>query len=282
MIPNADIRPGDVAAGTALALLCVIATTIALWWFAPPPPPPIPDAIRIRAVTPATFVAARASETPAPPIATAAPQQPRRPRATPATAQDPARPSTRRRTAEALPGLEPEPEPPPADPLPETTPTDPAELPSLDPADADAAPEGSAEGPPEGPPEGSGEAPADALSDAAGAADGEVDGLAALAVAAYREDLAAWIAQHFAVHGTGLPRAELARLRGRARITIDDDRTVVDVQYTSSGNAAFDAAALATLEALRGQTVPAPPQAFPGALQRVITVTFVCKASTCD
>lgn len=273
MIPNADIRPGDVAAGTALALSCVVATTLALWWFDPPPPTTPPEAIRIRAVTPATFAAAGTSETPSPPIATTAPSRPRQARAARPPSEDSPRLRPRRRDAQALPGLEPESLPP--EEASESPPTDPAELPSLAPeaADTDEAP---ADDP------GLADAPADTSEGAAGGVDGEPDGLAALAIAAYREDLASWLAQRFAVHGTGLPRAQLARLRGRARITIDDARMVVDVQYTSSGNAAFDAAALATLEALRGQTVPAPPQAFPGALQRVITVTFVCKASTCD
>lgn len=271
MISNADIRPGDVASGTGLAVAIVAATVFAYLHVDPPAIPPLTQAVRIRAVSPAAFEAAGTSQASAgaPQIATTAPAR--------ASRRDRRRASSRsRRSAAALPEVAPEPatEPPSdASEAPEELPSLGADDP-LPPADTDDIPTPFAEAPGDGP----SDAPAvDSEGDDHG--DG---GLAEMAISAYRSRLVAWMASQFQVRGTGLAKSQLARLRGRAQIQLDEARTVVDFQYTSSGNAAFDTAAIATLEGLRGKTVPNPPEAFPGALQRTISVTFVCKASTCD
>jgi hypothetical protein len=67
-----------------------------------------------------------------------------------------------------------------------------------------------------------------------------------------------------------------------ATVQISADRIVKGYHLVPSGNSAFDAAARATLEGSMGQQLPPPPENYPEAVQNQISVTFVCKPSTCD
>lgn len=111
---------------------------------------------------------------------------------------------------------------------------------------------------------------------------GDPNALEERAIGIYRGQLSAWFRRGFEVHGTGLSDAELTRLRGRTRVEISGDLSIIDFTITPSGNKAFDDAVRRHLEALRDATVPAPPDEYPGAAQKVLNVTFQCAASACD
>ena len=116
-----------------------------------------------------------------------------------------------------------------------------------------------------------------------GVAEGtETDPLKARAVDLYRAKIAAWFSSRFRVSGSGLDRAELLRYRVSASVSIGPDRTVGGFTLASSGNAAFDAAARATLDGARGQPIPPPPENYPDVSQSQINVTFVCRENRCD
>jgi outer membrane biosynthesis protein TonB len=84
------------------------------------------------------------------------------------------------------------------------------------------------------------------------------------------------------VHGSGLTREQLLALHGQATVTVGPDQQVTGFSLTPSGNAAFDAAARAALEAARGQSLPPPPENYPDVAQHQISVTFVCRGNRCD
>jgi TonB family protein len=122
--------------------------------------------------------------------------------------------------------------------------------------------------------------------DTEGHADGvkegtETDPLKARAVDLYRARIAGWFSGRFRVSGSGLAGDELTRVRVRATVDLDG-RTVAGYSITPSGNAAFDAAARQTLESVKGQEIPPPPENYPDVVQRQIQVTFVCREGRCD
>lgn len=123
--------------------------------------------------------------------------------------------------------------------------------------------------------------------DQVGHADGvkegtETDPLKAHAVDLYRARIIGWFSGRFRVSGSGLPQAELGKYRAAASVQLSPDRQVVSYTLTPSGNPIFDAAAKATLEGVKGQTIPPPPENYPDTLQSQIHLTFVCRENRCD
>jgi hypothetical protein len=136
------------------------------------------------------------------------------------------------------------------------------------------------EGPAEGEAEGgtggdggSGEGSGETAGSGAGTGDG--------GLGAYRSELAAWLASHFHVEGSGLDAKALGKLRVRAVLELSEDRIVTDYSVQATGTPAIDDAARRALEAVKGQPVPAPPASL-GSLQRRITVVLTCRPDTCD
>lgn len=116
-----------------------------------------------------------------------------------------------------------------------------------------------------------------------GVAEGtETDPLKGRAVDVYRSRIIAWFSSRFRVSGSGLPQDQLGKLRSSASVTLSADRHVVSYTLTPSGNAVFDAAARATLEATKGAQIPPPPENYPDIVQTQISLTFVCKEGRCD
>ncbi|MFT3773854.1 MAG: energy transducer TonB [Minicystis sp.] len=110
----------------------------------------------------------------------------------------------------------------------------------------------------------------------------ETDPLKARAVDLYRAKIAGWFSGRFRVSGSGLPKEELTKHRVSATVEIGPDRTVTGYTIVPSGNAIFDAAARATLESSKGQSLPPPPENYPDVVQSRINVTFVCRENRCD
>lgn len=110
-----------------------------------------------------------------------------------------------------------------------------------------------------------------------GGGGGEGDG----GLGAYRSQLAAWLASHFHVEGSGLGATALRKLRVRAVLELSDDRVVIDYRLTPTGTPAVDEAAKRALEEVKGQPLPAPPPGL-GSLQRRIHVVLTCRPDTCD
>jgi outer membrane biosynthesis protein TonB len=116
-----------------------------------------------------------------------------------------------------------------------------------------------------------------------GVAEGtETDPLKARAVDLYRARIIGWFSSRFRVSGSGLSPEDLAKHRVGATVTLSDDRRVTSYSITPSGNAAFDAAAVKTLEAAKGDTIPPPPENYPDVVQHQIRLTFVCREDRCD
>ncbi|WP_437531737.1 TonB C-terminal domain-containing protein [Sorangium sp. So ce726] len=109
----------------------------------------------------------------------------------------------------------------------------------------------------------------------------ETDPLKARAVDLYLARIAGWFSSRFRVNGSGLPPEELTKHKPRAVIVLSDGQ-MVSYTLTPSGNPAFDAAAQATLEAAKGQSLPPPPENYPNLGQKQVSVTFVCRETTCD
>ncbi len=123
--------------------------------------------------------------------------------------------------------------------------------------------------------------------DQVGHADGvkegtETDPLKARAVDLYRSRIIGWFSGRFRVSGSGLPQEELGKYRVGASVQLSPDRRVTSYTITPSGNAAFDAAAKATLEGVKGETIPPPPENYPDTVQSQINLTFVCRENRCD
>jgi hypothetical protein len=110
----------------------------------------------------------------------------------------------------------------------------------------------------------------------------ETDPLKARAISQYRARLIGWFSSRFRVSGSGMSADELTRVRVSATVRISSDRVVLGYSIVPSGNSAFDAAARSTLEGTKGQQLPPPPENYPEAVQNQISLTFVCKPSTCD
>jgi hypothetical protein len=202
-------------------------------------------------------------------------------------------------TAEPQPPLEPDPEhadPQPLDadldpeaPAEPDAPTDP-EAPAdadLDSDPGEAASELDGEGQGEGGPEGIGDGKGGPDPEGQGEGEGGGSGsggdpLFDRAVAFYRARLVAWFSARFRVSGSGLSPAELGKHKVRVQIDIGEDLHIVDYRILSSDHPAFDSAARASLDKLRGVSLPAPPENYPGAVQRQLTVTFTCAEDSCD
>jgi hypothetical protein len=115
-----------------------------------------------------------------------------------------------------------------------------------------------------------------------GVAEGtETDPLKARAVDLYLARVRSWFSSRFRVSGSGLPKEELTKYKPRATIVLSGGK-MVSYSLSESGNAAFDAAARATLEGARGQSLPPPPENYPDFGDKSIAVTFVCTERTCD
>lgn len=151
--------------------------------------------------------------------------------------------------------------------------------PSADPADPDAEAQTGAPADAEGP--ASSDGPGEGEGSEGEGSEGS-DPLLDRAIAFYRARLVAHFAARFRVSGSGLTQAELGKHRVRVQIDLGDDLRIVDYRVLSSDHPAFDAAARATLDKLRGESLPPPPPNYPGAVQRQLTVTFTCAQDTCD
>ncbi|MCC6558484.1 MAG: TonB C-terminal domain-containing protein [Polyangiaceae bacterium] len=115
-----------------------------------------------------------------------------------------------------------------------------------------------------------------------GVAEGtETDPLKARAVDLYLARIAGWFSSRFRVGGSGLPPEELTKHKPRAVIVLSGGK-MVSYTLTPSGNAAFDAAARATLEGAKGQSLPPPPDNYPDLGEKQVSVTFVCRENLCD
>lgn len=115
-----------------------------------------------------------------------------------------------------------------------------------------------------------------------GVAEGtETDPLKARAVDLYLARVRSWLSSRFRVSGSGLSPDELTQYKPSAVITLSGGQ-IQGYSLNPSGNAAFDAAARATLEAAKGQPLPPPPENYPDLGSKSIAVTFVCTERTCD
>lgn len=165
---------------------------------------------------------------------------------------------------------------------------DPSELPAEDPTTPDTAEPADGEAPSENPGTPGGDAAGQGASEAAegtggsSGAGGPGDPLYDRAVAFYRARLVAWFSSRFRISGSHLTTDELSRYRIRVRIELSEERTIASYEVLSSDHPTFTKAAQATLDALRGQTLPPPPENYPSAVQRQLTVTFACTEDACD
>jgi hypothetical protein len=125
-----------------------------------------------------------------------------------------------------------------------------------------------------------GESEAETEGESAGA--GGTDPLLERAIAFYRARLVGWFSARFRVTGSGLSSTELTKHRVRVHIELGEDLRIVDYQILSSDHPEFEKAARAMLEKMRGEKLPPPPENYPGAMQRRLTVTFTCAEDTCD
>ncbi len=150
--------------------------------------------------------------------------------------------------------------------------------------------DGGSPAPDEGSPTAEGDA-SPSTGEEAGAAEGHEGGegaggagdpLAARALAYYRNRLSAWFARHFRVRGSGLSADQLAHLRARVRVEVDEERRIQAYTVIAADHEAFRKAARETMEALIGSQLPEPPPGYPGALQRQIVITFTCSETACD
>lgn len=259
---RAAIPAGDLAIGVGLGLaLCVVGMVLATSLKPPPPPPPDPP-LRVS-------IGVLATGDPGPSgggskrAGKAGKRRARKDAAAPASASEPPSEPTRSPSSTS--------KVPPIS-VPSPTWETPAGLPGLgdlgDPVEGPADGEAEAEGGTGGS-EGSGET--------AGSGGGTGDG----GLGAYRSELAAWLASHFHVEGSGLDATALRKLRVRAVLELSEDRIVTDYSLQATGTPAIDDAARRALEAVKGQPVPAPPPTL-GSLQRRITVVLTCRPDTCD
>jgi hypothetical protein len=98
----------------------------------------------------------------------------------------------------------------------------------------------------------------------------------------YRSRVRAFLKQGFAVQGLGLPPEELKQLRSEASCQLDATGVVIACTTTQpSGNAKFDAAVTAALEAKKGLETPPPPDDQPGWRKDHITMSLRC-GPTCN
>ena len=110
--------------------------------------------------------------------------------------------------------------------------------------------------------------------------DGEAD--ATDAITLYRAALRRFIAARYRVRGSGLSAEELTDKRVHLTLRIDEARSIIGAAAEPTGDPAFDRAATAALASLRGSVLPAPSPEFPGPLQSLLRVTFICNPEACD
>lgn len=110
----------------------------------------------------------------------------------------------------------------------------------------------------------------------------ETDPLKARVVDLYRARVIGWFSARFRVTGTGLSREALAALRGAASVDVGADLRVTGYVLVPSGNASFDAAARAALDAAKGERIPPPPEQYPDVIKGRLSLTFVCTEDRCN
>ncbi len=108
------------------------------------------------------------------------------------------------------------------------------------------------------------------------------DRLASQAIAAYRARLIAWFSRRFVVRGSGLRPEVLRAAKVRAEVDIGDSGLVLGYRILAADHPALDRGARDALEAVRGETLPPPPDFYPQALPPRLRITFICTESTCD
>ena len=112
-----------------------------------------------------------------------------------------------------------------------------------------------------------------------GAANGtETDPLKARAADMYRAQLAAWFQARFQIAGK-IPFEKLKTLRSVVSVTVTEDRKVGTFSVTRpSGDPAFDAEVLSTLERIQssGVELPAPPPMYPEMLGKSQSFRLQC------
>ena len=111
---------------------------------------------------------------------------------------------------------------------------------------------------------------------------GEGGGLAGKAISAYRERLIRWLARRFSVRGSGLSQDQLRRSSARAEVDVSESGVVIGYRILEASHPAFDRAARDALDAILGESLPPPPDFYPGAVPTPLRVTFLCAESTCD
>jgi len=110
----------------------------------------------------------------------------------------------------------------------------------------------------------------------------ETDPLKARAVDQYRARVASFFSSRFRVSGSGLPEEQLMALRAGATVQLSGT-SVTGFTLSPSGNAAFDAAAQAALQATVGSSIPPPPENYPDlGVGSAFSVTLVCGKGRCD
>ncbi|HTJ81254.1 MAG TPA: hypothetical protein VL400_06000, partial [Polyangiaceae bacterium] len=82
----------------------------------------------------------------------------------------------------------------------------------------------------------------------------------------------------FVVNGLGLPPEEIQKLSVSVSVKLDG-LTVSSFNMTSSGNAAFDAAARSAMQAKVGQQVPPPPEDRPDLQRPSLSFSMTCSSS---
>lgn len=265
---RAELPSRDLAIGVGLGLgLCVVGMMLAASMEPPPPPPPEPPiqvSIGVLASDPGPSGGGGGSKR----AGKAGKRRPRKDAATQTSAREPTEPT------EPQPHVASSTSRVPQISVPSPTWDTPAGLPGL--GDLGEPVDGPADGEAEGG-TGDGDGSGDGSGEGTGAGGGTGDG----GLGAYRSELAAWLAAHFHVEGSGLDAKELRRLRVRAVLELSEDRIVTDYSVTATGIPAVDDAARRALEAVKGRPVPAPPPTL-GSLQRRINVVLTCRPDTCD
>lgn len=97
--------------------------------------------------------------------------------------------------------------------------------------------------------------------------------------ASYLGRLIGFFKRGFSVSGIGLPPEEIAKLSVGVSVTLSGDGTVTGFSMSSSGNAAFDAAARGAMQAKVGQGVPPHPEDRPDLKRTSLSFTMVCPKS---
>jgi outer membrane biosynthesis protein TonB len=96
--------------------------------------------------------------------------------------------------------------------------------------------------------------------------------------AQYQGKLIAFFKRGFVVSGLGLPPEDIAKLSVAVTVQLSGG-VMTGFSMSSSGNATFDAAARASLEAKKGSPIPNPPEDRPDLDRSSLSFTMVCGKS---